>query len=1262
MLRERFSPASVPSVCTALWRLIIDSTERAESGTHDPFVPTGESMPLVPTLQSTYGGHAVPPIPRHPERLIEWAAAQGVSEALNDPFPREAIRHRSAGWVAPPTVREAFLRVATTEAGGGNKPRPRPTFEEYQKAIERQQVMLANQWACDYLAMTAGISLAWRERQARVTVWTSNPVLEGLTKVVRRMRDEQREVGQTRKRLDFVPIDIQLIESDPPVVAYFERSMADLLEGRSETIPALHLNLGAWETGQLVPRCLRCDPSEPCPHLLSACEELLAVLGDAESPVSVALAAQLGVPAWRRFLDGLDKKLGHISPAEAEDERLLWEIEVENELPVLHPVLQKQGKRGAWGKGKRVRIQRLQFDSTLLATAADRAVFDLLFAIDAGPRDRQTDARKMWRALFALLGASNVVLAGDRANPVTVRQARLRLDFEDTDAGFVPLLKLGSARIDPARILAAAPDGRHLAMLNEPGTHCYLVLVEPEVKALIESMGRHPALLPLPALDDLIVRLPRMQHGLDLHLPESVRGDRVDPTTSIVCRIEPLPEQGLRVGMVVRPIPEGPVFPPGEGPPEILHIQDGRRVHAARPFSSEVERGQHLAREVGLMEEMALGSWTWEVDDDAVALGILTALKERPSMALLEWPKGEITVGRLGRAALKVDVTQRLDWFSAEGGAEIDESKVSLAELLAAVRGGRRFVKMGERRFALLEEELRERLAALDDVAFVGPHGVEIGLPAAPVLANLVEEQRQLTAAPAFRSILESLGAATVSEPLPPESFKATLRPYQLEGYRWLCRLADWGLGACLADDMGLGKTVQALALLANRSHLGPTLVVAPTSVVANWASEAQAFAPGLRARIYRGPHRLGMLAGLGAGDVLVASYAVTVRDAEVLKGIDFATLIVDEAQMVKNALTHRFKAVRDLRAGFRVALTGTPIENHLGELWAIFRLVTPGLLGSWEQFRTRFALPIERSRDKGRQAALGRVLRPFILRRTKSEVAPELPPRTEMNQQIELGPTERRLYEAARFEALARLARVAAAREAGKEDNKERIRILADITRLRLLCCHPRLVVEGTTAGSSKLAALVELALELRDEGHRVLVFSQFKSFLDLARPLLANAGLRSLTIDGSTPGAEREQIVRSFQAGEADVFLLSLRAGGMGLNLTRATYVIHLDPWWNPAVEDQATDRAHRIGQEHPVTVIRMVARGTIEEAVLSLHAQKRELAASILDGADSAGTLDSNELIDLIRKGGSDGDEDFGEGEGEVDGEAPGEVLGG
>ncbi len=394
--------------------------------------------------------------------------------------------------------------------------------------------------------------------------------------------------------------------------------------------------------------------------------------------------------------------------------------------------------------------------------------------------------------------------------------------------------------------------------------------------------------------------------------------------------------------------------------------------------------------------------------------------------------------------------------------------------------------------------------------------------------------------------------------------------------------------------------------------------------------------------RLYRGAGRASLLASVGPGDLLVTSYALAVRDAEALGEVRFGTLVLDEAQAIKNALTRRARAVRGLDAELRVALTGTPVENHLGELWSLMRVLTPGLLGSWEHFRDRFATPIERGRDPDRRAALSRLLRPFLLRRTKAEVAPELPPRTEIERFVDLSPAERRLYDEARRAAIEALA-------TGGGD--ARFAIFAALTRLRRLACHPRLHDDTSTVPSSKLAALLETVSELREEGHRALVFSQFTSHLALVREAFDREGITYTYLDGATPSEERTRRIDAFQAGGTDVFLISLKAGGTGLNLTAADYVIHLDPWWNPAVEDQATDRAHRIGQTKAVTVIRLVARGTIEEAVLALHQDKRALAASVFDEEGGAARLSAAELAALIRAG---ADESPGDDEGDAAGD--------
>jgi superfamily II DNA or RNA helicase len=1212
---------------------------------HDPASPISVHG-LRPAAQPRETLPAVEAPPQNGDALDRWADRYGVRDRLADRLDLEHVHHSYYGFTIeglPATIREAVL---VTQAGVKAPRYFRSTLASQLVGMAKSHLHRAAQ----------AVAIARRrqtERAARARP-LDDPYLLRFEKLIRQQRDLLAAEAKPRPVGTFLPGRIH-VNSDALALTYREW---EIHEGRTPNLEGetmFFLHLSAWESGSLRLECKRCREPLTCPHRATVLQECLEALHDPADPLAAALVPVLRVPGWSRLLERLDTGLGKIAPTSTEEsQRLVWEITNKHGSLAVHPVLQRLGKRGAWGRGQRLRLDELERKQELLREVADREAFEgLMYSRDShgyySPAHEQTP-RQVWRALAALTGSTRVFADQARSVPISVRKVRPALRVDAAENGFRLRLGLGSTDIEPAALLGSAPDGRHVIWLDIEHSLCLVALLEPATIALLKAMVSFPVALPAEGLAELVGRLPRLQSALDLHLPESVRGERVEPPVTTLCRLEPLPESGVRLDMAVRPIESGPVFPPGEGTPEVLHARDGRHLHALRALGAERERAAHLAQVLGLDDASANGAWRWDVADDGAALDLLRKLRDQSELAEVEWPTGEIRVDHASRGALKVQVQRRRDWFGVEGGIEIDGTRVPLSELLAAARAGRGYVRLNARRFATIEEYLLHRLAALDDVVFENQGAIELGLLAAPVLAELVEDQRQLDMVPAFRAVLGKLETARLETAALPDGLQATLRHYQVDGYEWLARLAGWGLGACLADDMGLGKTVQALALLLRRAELGPALVIAPTSVVANWAAECAKFAPGLAPRIYRGPGRAALLDGLGKGNLLITSYAIAVRDAETLGAIQFSTLIIDEAQSVKNALTQRFRAIRDLQADFRLALTGTPIENHLGELWAIFRLVTPGLLGSWEQFRQRFAVPIERHHDRKRQVGLARVVRPFLLRRTKAEVAPELPARTEMNQTIELGPTERRLYEAARIEALESLAKSAAAGIG--DDARQHIRILAALTRLRLLCCHPRLVVKDSTAGSTKLAALVELLTELRDEGHRALVFSQFTSFLDLARPLLTQAGLRTLTLDGSTPAAEREERVRAFQAGTADAFLLSLRAGGTGLNLTAATYVIHLDPWWNPAVEDQATDRAHRIGQDRPVTVIRMVARGTIEEAVLSLHEEKRQLAASILDGADAAARLDGEDLLDLIRKGGvaADDEEDADE-EGET-----------
>jgi SNF2 family DNA or RNA helicase len=399
--------------------------------------------------------------------------------------------------------------------------------------------------------------------------------------------------------------------------------------------------------------------------------------------------------------------------------------------------------------------------------------------------------------------------------------------------------------------------------------------------------------------------------------------------------------------------------------------------------------------------------------------------------------------------------------------------------------------------------------------------------------------------------------------------------------------------------------------------------------VCSNWVAEALRFAPGLRVSMYGEAERASLLDRAQGGDVVVASYALAQVDAEAFGRVSWGTLVLDEAQALKNAATKRARSVATIQAGFRLALTGTPVENRLTDLWSIMNLLNPGLLGSSGQFIERFANPIEREHDPAAQSRLRRLVAPFLLRRTKAQVLSDLPPRTEIIHRVEPGPEERAFLEAARRASLERVATVAA--EAG--GGPAAFHVLAELTRLRRAACDPRLVAPELGLVGAKAHEFEQLAIELVAGHHKALVFSQFTDFLKLLAGRLDACGLAYQYLDGSTPAAERGKRVAAFQRGEGDLFLISLKAGGFGLNLTAADYVLIVDPWWNPAAEDQALGRAHRIGQHRPVTVYRLVTAGSIEERIVALHRDKRLLADGILDGQDSTAPLGAEALRALL-----------------------------
>jgi superfamily II DNA or RNA helicase len=1074
------------------------------------------------------------------------------------------------------------------------------------------------------------VFLAARRRDDAMTARPLDPVLQPFAAAV------QAALAPLAARTDLhrlpgVVIPVRVVYRDgPPRLAYDEASIQhDILMMGYQTPNLVTIALSGWETQGIAAVC-KCARSSRggCVHPRMALEAVLELLVQPTWAAYPALHAFITTPAWTRFFARLDHALAHEPEARpGREERLCWLIRRDDRGVSVEPQLQKK-TRGAWARPTRMAPSTFNNRTDLWITAADARAAEILTSSSRYDREEA----ESFRTIEALTGAANVFLERhDTAVVIQTLVPRLQL-VRASDGASELRVAVGDKLFEADEFLARAPDGRHFIDVDGAANHCHLCLVERDLTLALQALVAEPAAFPDHALPDVLARFERLQRRVGLDLPPDLRGESITADERIVCRLTPIGDSGLRVELRVRPLPGAGDWVPGQGPRALVASRPQGRFHTERDFDAECGRALHLSDALELTEGLRAGPFQFDVVDADRALGLFMALRERPDV-VVEWPSETWRMDEARRGGLRLRVTDRRDWFGLEGGVEIDGQTVSIAALIEAVKRGQRYVMVGPRRFALIEEDLRRRIDGLKDVVFVGRAGVELGAPASAGLVDLVEDERHLEVIPSFVQMRSRLVAAAAHEPQLPASFAATLRPYQIEGFRWLGRLAEGGTGACLADDMGLGKTVQLLAVLSARAAKGPALVVAPTSVVPNWIAEARRFAPGLRPVLYRGKDRAAALVGLGAGDLLVTSYSIAVMDEKPLAAIPFAALVLDEAQAIKNAATRRSRAIRNLNADWRVALSGTPIENHLGELWSLYRIVAPALFGSWEHFRERFATPIERGRDPERRAALANLLRPFLLRRTKEAVAPELPAKTEILRLLDLSPEERKLYEATRLAALASLENPGKAKAPGNEA-QERIQILAALTRLRQLACHPKLGDSNSSAPSTKLKTLTDVLVEMRDAGHRALVFSQFTRFLDLAQPALEASGLRVLGLDGSTPAEIRELRVAAFQRGEADAFLISLRAGGTGLNLTAADYVIHLDPWWNPAVEDQATDRAHRIGQTKAITVLRMVARGTVEETVLSLHAEKRGLAASVLEGADSAARLGTKELIALLR----------------------------
>jgi superfamily II DNA or RNA helicase len=603
-------------------------------------------------------------------------------------------------------------------------------------------------------------------------------------------------------------------------------------------------------------------------------------------------------------------------------------------------------------------------------------------------------------------------------------------------------------------------------------------------------------------------------------------------------------------------------------------------------------------------------------------------------------------------------------WFNLELGIEVDGTQVDLLPLIVELLddademdGLRALSRRFRSSYALKVDDTHhvsvapERLRAMMHVVIELYQGIKqkklkpgaISFPAvrAPALAKLDEAFQDQGTKLAWNDpsrLTERARVLTSRPPAaePPAELKATLRPYQAEGVAFLQHLVAEEVGGVLADDMGLGKTLQTIAHLVTEKRDGrlgpssPAIIVTPTSLVGNWAREIERFAPHLSVLILHGTERHAKRSQIGTTDIVITTYPLLVRDEDLLAGHTFHILILDEAQAIKNTRSQVHRAIKAVPARHRLCLTGTPIENNLGELWALFDLLNPGLLGDELAFVRWYRKPIEQLRDEERLMALKDLVAPYIMRRVKRDVAKELPPKTELFHRVELSGKQRDLYEHIRVAAHADVRKVIR----GKGLAASTIAILDALMKLRQVCCDPRLVAMDAAKlvrESAKYDALFELLDAQLAQGHRVLLFSQFTSMLALVADGLRERNVEHLVLTGATK--DRQGKVDAFERGEADVFLISLKAGGTGLNLTSADTVIHYDPWWNPAAQAQATDRAYRIGQQRPVFVYNLVVAGSVEERVVRLQQKKRWLSATLLGDEAVSGGLSEQDVDALF-----------------------------
>ncbi|MDR1484535.1 MAG: DEAD/DEAH box helicase [Planctomycetaceae bacterium] len=955
-------------------------------------------------------------------------------------------------------------------------------------------------------------------------------------------------------------------------------------------------------------------------------------------------------------------------------QRLTWRLTITKHGYVVEPYEQTRTKSG-WTAGRKVALSRLYLNWQRMPFLSEQDKnISTQMKVQRFGYYGETEYSFKEDALLALVGHPLVFSSENAANRIEIRQSKPTLEITKSDRGVLlitiyPFPKDARSSDAVTKKIVAQMEGKNICRVFDFDN------VQLKAAKIISPNG-----LPVPKdkEDEISQLLEPLIGDFQINavqtLPqftESLQNtETVEPDSRIFLRMQ-FEGNDLFVEPSVFPLGENSVaYFPGNGGVTVFGEQDGRAVVTQRNFALETQYLESLFNNCPMLNNAKKEGRQYifhSLEDTFSFLETLPKIDQEH--IIVQWIKPEkfhVSSTATFRN-FKLRLAGGTDWFEASGQLTVDGLSVDLQTLLKSLaESPTRFVKINEKDYIALTEEFRRKLDEFRALTFyrgktttIHPLAVQAvertfaGLTNTAGTKNSDAVAASIKTDAAWKKMIKRFQDAENYEPKLPKTFQGDMRDYQQDGFIWLAQLAAWGAGACLADDMGLGKTIQALALLLLRKNEGAALVVAPTSVCENWEREAARFAPilnikriqaqtGQAADDYK-EERAKIIKNAKKGDVIITNYSLMQIEQERLKVKKFATIILDEAQAIKNADTARTQTAFSLSGDFKVVMTGTPIENHLGEFWSLFNFINPGFLGTRQEFERRYMSVVSNNNSEGSQGSeelrcdfvrqhLKSLVRPFILRRTKSEVLSELPPKTEIRLDVELSKEEALLYETIRCEALRKI-------ESAKEDNvgTQHLRVLAELMRLRRTCCHSELVLptdSGKKIPCSKLDLLEDVVREMLENNHKALVFSQFVDYLKLIAVRLDAMKVTYQYLDGSMTQAKRQKAIDAFQAGESDLFLISLKAGGSGLNLTAADYVIHMDPWWNPAVENQATDRAHRIGQQRPVTIYRMITKGTIEEKIVELHQQKEALAQEILDGTDTPTKFSLEQLMNILK----------------------------